>query len=688
MRNILFFIFFTTFSFGQHIDFTTVNASIEIFPIERQVTGLVSYKYKVLKVLDTIKIDAQQMEFSNVKVNGKAAKFVNTGKQLQIFGRFKKGEGELTFTYRATPKQTLYFIGFTDVSAHNQVWSQGQGKYTSHWFPSFDDVNEKVIFNISTTFDANYSVLSNGILKKVTRLGDKKTWQYEMSQPMSSYLLMTAIGKYDKIERRSGSGIPLEFYLEPADLHKFESTYRYSVAIFDYLEQEIGIAYPWEIYRQVPVRDFLYAGMENTSSTTFSHDFVVDAIGFNDRNYVNVNAHELAHQWFGNLITAESGRDHWLQEGFATYYALLAEKSVFGDDYFHWKLYETAETLERVSSTDTIPILNPKASSLTFYQKGAWALHVLRSSIGDENFKKAVKNFLVKYKFQNVTTEQFLAEVNKVAVFDTDNFKETWLEQSGFDEVQALELLKRNSFIRDYLSLIEKADLPLLDKEVLLKTIITSNAYYPLKEEAILQTQRFSFDQKKQILALAMKSDDYKVRQAVAKTLQPIPLEFRVQYEKLLDDPSYVTQEIALNMLWSTFKEKQHEYLDKMDNRIGLNDKNIRILWLTMALVTPNYRQEFKQNYYDELLQYTTGDYESSVRINAMTTMLYINNNDINLLESLAKSLVHHKWQLTKFGRDQIRLLLKSAMHRTFFAELAEKLPAAEKAQLERLLAE
>ena len=93
--------------------------------------------------------------------------------------------------------------------------------------------------------------------------------------------------------------------------------------------------YPWKIYRQIPVRDFLYAGMENTTSTIFSQDFVVDSIGFNDKNYINVNAHELAHQWFGDLITSQSSKHHWLQEGFATYYALLAERQLFGDDYFY-----------------------------------------------------------------------------------------------------------------------------------------------------------------------------------------------------------------------------------------------------------------------------------------------------------------------------------------------------------------
>ena len=152
---------------------------------------------------------------------------------------------------------------------------------------------------------------------------------------------------------------------------------------------------------------------------------MVDSIGFEDRNYTNVNAHELAHQWFGDLITAESGKHHWLQEGFATYYALLAEREIYGEDYFYSKLYESAQQLKFASRTDTIPVLNAKASSLTFYQKGAWALFVLHEAIGDKAFKKAVKRYLKKHAFQTVNTQDFFDEIKKVSDFDLDKFQKT-----------------------------------------------------------------------------------------------------------------------------------------------------------------------------------------------------------------------------------------------------------------------
>ena len=119
------------------------------------------------------------------------------------------------------------------------------------------------------------------------------------------------------------------------------------------------------------------------------------------RTLHELDAHETAHQWFGDLITAQSGKHHWLQEGFATYYALLAERAVFGEDYFYNKLFQSAQQLIQAAKTDSIPVLNPKASSLSFYQKGAWALHVLRENVGEKNFQKAVKSYLEKYSFKN-----------------------------------------------------------------------------------------------------------------------------------------------------------------------------------------------------------------------------------------------------------------------------------------------
>ena len=159
-----FFLLFTSFAFAQQtqfVDFKSVLGKITVDPIDQNVSGDIQYIFEVLQATNTIKIDAQNMVFSNIKLDNAEVKYHNTQKQLQIIFPFKKGNNTLTFHYSAKPKQTIYFIN-SNKKENLQIWTQGQGKYTSHWFPSFDDVNEKVVFNLDISFSREYEVISNG----------------------------------------------------------------------------------------------------------------------------------------------------------------------------------------------------------------------------------------------------------------------------------------------------------------------------------------------------------------------------------------------------------------------------------------------------------------------------------------------------------------------------------------------
>ena len=684
----LFFLIFT-FTFAQQtkfVDFKTVLGKIQINPTERAVSGDVFYNFEVLKSIDTIKIDAQNMDFSDLTLNGKKVKFVNTKKQLQIIFPFKKGKNTLTFQYLAKPKQTMYFIG-SEVNDNLQIWTQGQGKYTSHWFPSFDDVNEKVVFNLNIAYHKDYQVISNGILKSKSELDELSVWHYQMQKPMSSYLLMLAIGKFEKNSQKAKSGISLEMYFEPKDKAKFEPTYRDSKTMFDFLEKEIGVKYPWQIYRQAPVRDFLYAGMENTSATLFSTRYVVDSIGFIDRGFANVIAHELAHQWFGNLVTAESSTHHWLQEGFATYYALLAEKEIYGEDYFYSKLYESAQQLKYASRTDTIPLLNAKASSLTFYQKGAWALFVLHEEIGDKAFKKAVKSYLKKHAFQSVTTVDFFTEIKKVSDYDVHNFSKVWLENTAFNTQQVNSLLLKNKSIQVLFEVEKLKSKPLFDKKDFLEKTLLSKVHFLVKEVVLNQMKNEKWEDKKRLFTLALETKNVQLRQTVAALLNSIPASFRTEYETLLDDKSYQTQEIALYNLWNNFPEQRIAYLEKSKKWMGFNDYNLRTLWLTLALSTPNYAID-KVALANELIPYSSINYEANTRQNALEKLLAFKIINDRVLENLVQATTHHMWQFTKFGRDNIRKLLKNPEMRVSLERILPNLNEAEQFQLNRLLKE
>jgi aminopeptidase N len=686
MRYLLLFV--SLFSFAQQsksVDFTSVLGKIEINPSDKSVSGEVSYDFVLNKSIDTIKIDAQNIDFTNMKINNIEVRFINNKKQILLFEGYKLGKNTLTFNYLAKPKQAMYFVGKGE---QLQIWTQGQGKYTSNWFPSFDDPNEKLIFNLDIKFDNQFQVISNGTLERRTESQDNYIWNYRMIKPMSSYLLMLAIGKYEIKEELSKSGKPLIYYIEKEDYLKFEPTYRYSKSIFDFFEKEIGVKYPWEVYKQVPVRDFLYAGMENTSATVFSRDFVVDEIGFNDKNYVNVNAHELAHQWFGDMITANSGKHHWLQEGFATYYALLAEKEVFGDDYFYKKLFETSIQLKNASKTDSIPILSDKASTLSYYQKGAWVLFILREEIGSKIFQKAVKNYLNKYSFKNVTTDDFLNEINNISKFDCEAFRKKWLESPKFDYDYAIQLLSKNKSIKTLLDIKRMRATSFIEKRDLYEKIMISDAYFPIKVEIIYQCEKVPFDDKKQLLKLALATNEINVRQAIANTTPKVSLDFKSDFEKLLNDNSYITKEISFSTFWAQFPEDQKRILDNSKEWIGFNDKNLRILWLTLALGTKEYQMADKAKFYDELLNYCNPEFETTIRQNAIENLLFINENDKNVLPNLVNSFTSYRWQFSKFGKDKIRLLLKNPNVRIYLEKLLPNISKEENLILSKILAE
>ncbi|WP_431158098.1 M1 family metallopeptidase [Winogradskyella poriferorum] len=630
-------------AYGQqvnYVDFTEGNASIKLYPDSSKVEGSVTYKFDVTRSVDSIYVDAKRINVDKVLLNEEPVEFFNRNNKIVIKKAFKPSlENELFISYSAKPKKALYFLKRNE---DWNIWTQGQGKYTSNWLPSFDDVNEKLVFTLSVDFKSDYTIVSNGKLDSQLTYFDphRQIVTYKMKKAMPSYLVALAVGKYDNQTQVSRSGISLEFYYYPEDSLKVESTYRYSKRMFDYLESEIGYPYPWQNYKQVPVHDFLYAGMENTSATIFSDAFMVDHIGFNDKNYVNVNAHELAHQWFGDLVTAKSGEHHWLQEGFATYYALLAEREVFGEDYFYFKLYESAVDLGRqdISGQGT-SLLNPKSSSLTFYQRGAWVLFALRAKVGDEIFRQAVRNYLNKHAYGNVETNDFIYEVESLYKRSLNSFVNNWIKSEKFPAYGAIDLLKEeSSFLQEYL---------MVDCQVKSSKCEEYLKYY-VSDEAKVKI----IAQLPELVTSDTFKNSLKVRQAIAQHVTKIPQQLKEEYETLLDDKSYITIERALYNLWNNFPLDRGKYLSKTRNIHGFNDKNIRLLWIVLNLNTPYYNSESNQELYTELLGYTGGEHNVDLRISAFQYLNLIDGCNEKCVENIEDAKSHHNWRLVQFAKD------------------------------------
>lgn len=683
----LFTVLLSGFCWAQNPDFLTGSIQIEPNWHKRNITGQVVYNFKVRQSVDSVRLDAVNMAIQQVRINKRTAKYRYHNNVLAIAGPFHNGKYDLEIQYIAQPKQAVYF---TESPLGPQIWTQGQGKENSHWVPSFNDPNEKIVFEITALTDPEYTFIANGEHRIKERQGEKMRWKYALHQPISSYLLAFTLGHFQKQIQQSKKGVVIENYYEVGDSLKVEPTYRYTAQIMDFLEKETGYAYPWGIYRNVPLRNFLYGGMENATMTTFNRTYMVDEVGFNDVNYVNVNAHEMAHHWFGDLVTAKNGKHHWLQEGFATYFALLAEKEIFGEDYFIAKLYRMASELEQASQTDHTPILHEKASSLSYYQKGAWALHDLRSQMGAAAFQRAVSSYLKEYAFQNVETADFLKHVAKESSVDIDAFTERWLTSSTFPEKVALELLAESPLMQSFFEVANYLELEEEMRVMRYEALVKHNPALPnlLWEEMIFQWNLLPVDKQLQLFSLVDQSASTHAKLVWLYQQKQIPQSVQKQVASWLDSPSYILQEMVLDRLCREFTADCPEYLNRTKTIPGLNDFNVRQVWLTLALKLNGYQPDQKIHFYEELLALASSPHEFNTRMGAIEKLLYLNRADENVLPLLAEALTSHNWQFSKFAREHLRKLLQAENYRQFYEKLLPNLPQANQSELQRLLNE
>jgi aminopeptidase N len=639
------------FAQNQAVDFKTITATINIEPLKKQVSGHVAYTFEVNKTLDSVWLNAYAMKISNLNVDAIVTPFTNNEKSISIKQKFEPGKTyHLALDYTVSPKKSLYFVGW-ESQGRKQVWTQGQGKDNSHWLPMYDTQTDKALFDMRIAFDKNYIVISNGLLQETKMLDDAtKQWHYQMKKPMSTYLLMLAIGKYEKTVAKSASGVLLENYYYPEEQQYVSATYKHSKRIFDFLEKEIGVAFPWEVYRNIPVQDFLYGGMENTSSTIYNESYMIDEIAYNDHNFINVNAHELAHQWFGDYITASKPKHHWLHEGFATYYALLAEKEIFGNAYFEAKIYKNANNIKQASQHDTVPILNGKASSLSFYQKGAWVLYNLNREIGKENFDKAIQIYLKKHALNIVETKDFITVINDVTQQNKQSFFDKWLKTSQIpnDNLANTPYNKTRAYVHSLANNYAKS------KALFIKYSSDNSIHVSIKNALLQNMILLKPNLDNAIIKLVLQGNNPYLHKTWLLSLDDIPKKYIKDIENLLAEKSYPVQEYALSLLWNTMPDN-NKYLDKMKNTYGFSDYNIRVLWLFLASIDPDYHYEDRQDYLDELTAYTSSAYRASIRQNAFEYLNALQAYSPAFFHNLIDASQHFNWRVSSPARKMLK---------------------------------
>lgn len=434
----------------KNISLNSLSLDIKLLEKQGRVDGKATYTMSYLrKEVDTLFLDAIEFQVKSITINGEVMRYRADSAGITIYlPKDKKDSSTLVIDYTAYPVRGMYFLNWNnpDPKAYRQIWTQGQGIDNRHWIPGLDDVANLVDYHVRITFNDQYPLVSNGnLLSVVQNVDHTKTWEYKLYNKHALYLVMIAAGDYKMKTQKSKNGVQLDQYYYPDRAYCFEATYQHSEVMMDWFEQEIGVPYPWNgIYRNVPTKDFLYGAMENTSSTIFTDNMHVDSRAQLERPYLNVNAHELAHQWFGDLITERAGAHHWLHESFATHYSKRFIKWLKGDLEFDASRMGELNAAFAAGQNNSLPIGHSGSGSPRHYPKGSFVLDMLRNELGNENYRRSITHYLTKHGHQNVVTSDLIDAIYETTGRSVDWFFDQWIYRGGEPVIEVDFSIRKN----------------------------------------------------------------------------------------------------------------------------------------------------------------------------------------------------------------------------------------------------
>ncbi len=253
----------------------------------------------------------------------------------------------------------LYFIN-PDERVPNkprQIWTQGETEASSAWFPTIDRPNQKTTAEISMTVLDNYVSLSNGALSNQQKNSDgTRTDTWKMDLPHAPYLFMMAVGDF-KIYQDKYNNIPVDYYLEPKYAPYAKDIFGKTPAMMDFYSKTLGVPYPWNKYAQIVCRDYVSGAMENTSATLHGEHVQKTKRELLDDNQEGTIAHELFHQWFGDLVTAESWSNLTMNESFATFGEVIWREHDGGKDRGDKSRFEKLQSYLKSTKNGKSPTL-------------------------------------------------------------------------------------------------------------------------------------------------------------------------------------------------------------------------------------------------------------------------------------------------------------------------------------------
>ena len=427
-------------------DVKHVKLEIELDFERETVSGTVYTTFSALyEQVKTVAFDAIDLNISKVTLaDGKQLAYHTNANQLIVTLDPPYQHGEefiVAVTYAAHPRTGLHFIkpAAEDPTRPVQVWTFGQPRYHSHWFPCHDAPNDRATTEMLVTVPAQFLTVSNGNLLSVTEHGKTKTHHWRHDIPHAMYLLSLVVCDFAVIED-SYNGKPVTYYVRKDRKDDAVLYMGKTPEMMRFFSEYTGVEYPYDKYAQTVVE--VYTGaMEHTTCTTHGFTLFVDERASLDMGaeYRAVVAHELAHQWFGDLVTCRDWPNGWLNEGFATYFEELWNEHDLGTDFFKQSMLTLKKGYLSEDREYRRPIVYHIYHDHGFelfdrhmYNKGGWVLHMLRHQLGEATFKRAVKAYLERYREKEVITADLERTLEEVTGRSLGRFFQQWVYSGGY----------------------------------------------------------------------------------------------------------------------------------------------------------------------------------------------------------------------------------------------------------------
>ena len=415
---------------------------LRVYPKQKRLEGVATLTATpIARALKRLTLHAAELQIKGITVDGRSAKWRTTKDKLTVLLPQPAPIGKplvIAVSYKASPRAGLYFV-LPDKHYPKKpvgVYSQGESELNRFWFPSWDYPNARFTSEMIVTVPKPLMAISNGKLLKKSSSGPLTTFHYRMPQNHVNYLISLVIGEY-ALYRLEWDGIPILSYVPPKDKALAPRSFKNTPDMMAFYSKKLGFRYPYPMYTQVTVFDFMWGGMENITASTLSHGTLHDKRAHLDERSDNLVAHELVHQWFGDLLTCKDWSHIWLNESFATYFDLLYQEHKWGQKEFHYNrrrylgwYFGQSHSYQRAIQTRVYETAADMFDSHS-YPKGAAVLHMIRTDLGDTLWWRAIQTYVKRYANKVVETSDFRKVLEEVSGRNWERFFDQWIRRPG-----------------------------------------------------------------------------------------------------------------------------------------------------------------------------------------------------------------------------------------------------------------